>query len=440
MVTSKTTLPSPLSPLLAQISTHGPVGAAIRTVLLRDPETVQDFCGTMRNQILQCDENLVASAAKARLRVQDEAYELLSARDMLADSSESLGATADSAEETSKLISSACEYLKLAVVARENADAALEVISETRALVRMYARAEDMMGNRRIHSALRTLKRLDEADELASKESVLRELIPPTDPLRVEMMGHVRRALLNWVGAVRRQVLDVGTFALASIIRQGWEPLLQVPGMASTSASAKPWFPAVLDDEKGIGFGGVAPLLASARDSGIAEQRRNESSAASIGYCPETDSAHTAPPRVSMRLLLTAILSCRDLDRLECFRSDYSRERLKELSTGIESVMDSYSGDRGSVVKLHSHLATFVAGFFTIERTVESYSSMNLIDPTTLGEMWSQAWCVVTDLSASISSLSSEDAAAMKATETELSSFARVYDLRKDLSAILPSS
>lgn len=389
---------------MSSIASFGAVGAALGALCL-DAAGHSAFADVVRRQIGGCDAELVSASAAARLRVQDEAYELLSARDALAEGCEALGATARAAERAEGRVRAESEAVGRAGRARANADRALEVVARTRGLVRMFARAEDLLEGRRVHAAVRTLERLARADGEAG-EGVLRELLPEAGVLREEVLAQGRRAVVAWGGRVRGEVVEVGRFGVGV-------------GEGGRDGFGTMWLPEVRDVGAGAGGQGEGGLRVEGGEDGEV----------------------AAAPRVSMRGLLAAILSCRDLGRMESFGEDYARERRKELGAGIEAIAGLYADAGGggkADVQLQSHLIAFVAGFFVVERAVEAYSGVRLIEAAVLGEMWGQGWGVVTAM-ASVGGLSAENLGAMKEGKKALSAFAVVYRFSRDGGGSRPS-
>jgi hypothetical protein len=436
--------------MMADVKLHGAVGAALRALFLPGGDALR-FGALMRESVESREGILVAAAAQARLRLQDNAYELLSARDLLADSSATLGDASAAASAALTEVSAASERLKHIVAARKALDATLEIVARTRTLVRIYARAEDMAAGRRLHGALRTLGRLDEAAAAARDDDVLRELLPPSEPLRADMVAHVRRALLAWLNAVRADMPAIGSFVL-SFVRQRARAAHAGGSGDAVRAVGPVWIPTVYDDERGYGAGGPASSLrlqrglqsgagVSASSRQFVDVRQPGSRASELGVgdveIDDVDRSNRSPPRVSMRLLLTCVLTCRDLGRLDGFGDDYRRERAKQLESGIGAILQEKSNANGnplSSADRYARLVNFIVSFFTVERAVATYSSTALVPPALLTGLWDSAFEIATSTAAEISEESDADEVRrVRALANVLRYYARMYEFERSI-------
>lgn len=457
---------------------YGPLGAALRALFLPSGDPGK-FAELMGESISACDKTLVDTAGRSRLRLQDNAYELLAARDVLHESSESLSASAKAAEEASANVQKAQEELAGAVVARKNIDSSLDVVSRTRALLRVYARAEDMTASRRLHTATRALERLDEDLASVPDGAVLTELIPPSEPLRTEMLVHIRRALRLWLTTIHPETSLVGGRALSFArkkLRSAQSAIADVGDSSRPVGAAdigglsfleklpvqEQWIPPVLDDERGIDISSMPssrflsalklPDVSAGVLSGgpLSPHRRSPAGQGVMGGDP---SAHAAPaaspprsatadqmqPKVPMRLLLTCVLTCRDLGHLDSFSRDYQRERAKQLENGIDAIQEVYQRKATPTessaavpiaqrcVERHTRLATFVAGFFVVERAVETFSSTQLLGSDAHGALWKYASEKVIDAAADTAHVDSAGIRRIRLTQLAFLSLAKLY-------------
>lgn len=433
--------------MMADVRSHGAVGAALRALFVPGGDAKR-FGTFMRESVAMREDNLVAAAAKARLRLQDNAYELLSARDLLSNSLLTLGDASAKALQVSNEVSSANDSLTRMLAARKSLDATLEIVTRTRMLVRMYARAEDMAASRRLHAALRTLGRLDEAAAEARDEDVLRALIPPTHPLRADMVSHVRRALTSWLVALRSDMPLIGSFVTSYVRRRArGSSQTSAGGDVRGSGGVPMWIPAVYDDERGIRSGGPSTSSKwwkSAQSSGSTSGRHSQGVRRSSNMVvaksgdsisgdadeKDIDWSNHSPPRISMRLLLTCVLTCRDLGTLVEFAEDYRRERAKQFEAGIDAILqEQTSADTEvlSAVERHARLISFILSFFTVERAVAKYSAIALIPPTLLSALWNSALEVVATTAPNAIDLNDETAKRLRMDSVVLRHFARIY-------------
>lgn len=422
------------------VQSHGAVGAAVRAVFLKDGN-VSAFIDYIQEAISGRDAALVAAATKSRLRIHDNACELLDSRDMLSETASTLDTAAASAVAASSEVERAKCELARCVTARRNLDDALEVIARTRSLVRVYARAEDMVSARRLHAALQTLARLDSESAAVSDKDVLREVVPRSLPLRSEIIVHVRRALHTWLNSVRSDLPVVGAFALSRAFneverRKATSSNEQSLGDVSISAQLR-WIPQVREDD--IGIGGASsrkaasvspPAHGSTVRSGHSYGNEVTSPVILSGPSKLTESSlsssGTQTPTVSMRSLLTCVLACRDLDRMSELSTDYERERAGQLEAGIDRI-SSLGKTKGA--KLHSQIAAFAAGFFVVERAVESYTGASLMDPESLDQLWSYSKERIAQLRQAIETTENDAVAIerMDKTDAEIACFERIY-------------
>lgn len=394
------------------VQTHGALGAALRAVFLTNRDS-SAFSQYMCDAIAGRDAALVAAATKSRLRIHDNACELLDARDMLSESASTLKSACSAATAATTDVDRAKADLAKCVTARQNLDEALEVAARTRSLVRVYARAEDMVSARRLHAALQTLSRLDASSSAVPDDAVLRDLLPQSAPLRSEILVLVRRALHTWLNTVRSDLPAVGAFALSRAFDDAerrktasrdeqnsgkansrFEDLKDVEEMDSLARLR--WIPEVREDDIGIG-GGSSRRVASSTAMSQGSTPRAEpgyakdstSSSLALSGTPkskESTEAGNHAPRISMRSLLTCVLACKDLERTSELSTDYERERAGQLESGIDRISAS---DRATGAKLHAQVAAFVAGFFVAERTVESYTGVGLMEAESVAQLWS---------------------------------------------------
>lgn len=428
---------------MADVRTHGPVGAALRALFLPGHDTPR-LGDLLRNAVHERDSALVAAAASTRLRVHDHAYELLSARDLVSGSSTALSDAETGARAAAAEVERAAAALSRAAAARAALDATLHIVARTRMLVRVYARAEDMAASRRLHAALRTIGRLDEAAAAARDEDVLRALIPPMEPLREDMAAHVRRAFSAWLAAVRMDTPVVGAYVVAYVRRRAREAAAGGGGAVDGEAV---WIPAVCDDERSVKSGGrwsssnvLHSLQRGSRASGRYGQgvrsptagREYPGGESGFGDAAEDEFGlnSASAPRVAMRLILTCVLTCRDLGTLDEFAEDYRRERTKQLEAGLDGILSDQAGTSSSMAggaERHSRLITFILGFFTVERAVTTYGATSLLSNAMLDTLWSSACDAAVKNGQAVSENSADDAKLVRFNAATLRHFGRVY-------------
>lgn len=458
-------------PIADNVKRCGPVGASLRALFLA-PRSPREFDAYAEESIATFDNALVDLAGRSRLRLQENAYELLAARDMLHESSESLASASAAAEEASSAVSKAQEALAEAVVARKNIDAALDVVSRTRALVRMYARAEDMTASRRSHTAARTLERLEQSIAAAPEQSVLSDLVPPSEPLRGDILVNARRSLRLWLTSVISETSLVGGRALSFARRTAKamhgtrvdpdDASINVgseAGYVSIPLKALPvedqWIPAVLDDERGVDVASITSSrflnVAKSPDSsshGSPGQRDVPSNGITsrTSYQTQPVSDRQTLTRIPMRFLLNSVLACRDLGRVDAFFVEYQRERAKQLEHGVESILEEYrSGaiptEESSAVPIahpcvdrHVRLATFVAGFFVVDCAAERYSMTSLLSSDARIAMWKYACAKVNESAADTADVDFEGMKRIRATQSAFVSLAQLYGFENQAS------
>jgi hypothetical protein len=442
---------------------YGPVGAALRSIFSETGD-VDDFSSHVKESIADIDAALLDAAAKSRLRLHDNAYDLLDARDLLADEDGKLDAAEFSIADATENVAVANEVLKGHVKARENLDQSLEIIARTRALVQMFSRAEAMIAARNFHAALRMIDRLDSAVLSSQDGQVLLDVVPSSAPLRAEINAHVRRSLHAWLTAVRTELPAIGAHALSLALQDASSRIKSTASVSASAASAATegplsaesqkavWIPRIREDDRTAAAGSSGRRMP--RTSSVASARpRGAHEANELGHAMPGSSGNPtvgrqrrrdlrddgdAAPAISMRPLLTCILACRDMDRMAEFAEDYERERTNQLGAGIDNIssfnaLSKSSSGASSASKLadqHAALVAYVAGFFVSECAVEFHADMRLLRDVTAVELWRFARDRLAKLSSAISSHGeSSTSRHVKKAEIALARLARIYNL-----------
>jgi hypothetical protein len=440
---------------------YGPVGAALRSVFFED-RNVDAFATNVKDSIANIEEELLAEAAKSRLRLHDNAYDLLDARDLLADEEGKLDTAEASIAEATENVAVANDVLKGHVKARQNLDQSLETLARTRALVQMFRRAEAMIATRNLHAALRMLDRLDSAVISAQDGDVLLDVVPSSAPLRAEIAAHVRRSLHAWITAVRTEIPAIGAHAL-SLAHDDVKSGVRTASSATVSAASagadgpvseelekSTWVPRTGEDDRGAPAGAARripryPAANAARPRGSQEAANYASappggvnSGAGRSRRGDPREETIAPPVITMRPLLACLLVCGDMDRMAEFAEDYERERTNQLGAGIDSIMSFNAlaktrSETDPVKKLaeqHSALVAYVAGFFVSECAVEVHSDVRLLRDDTAVELWRFARDKIVKLGSTITGhAESSMTRHVRKTETALARLASMYNL-----------
>lgn len=421
---------------------------ALRTAYCQNGNPAS-FISRANAQISQIEHDIIETCSKYRIRIDDNLYTLLESRDSISEQKADIDTATASASEITLAVDQAIANLSDKMRVRQNLDAALAVAAQTRKLTRMYARIEDTIDSRRLYTAFRMLKVLEEETRCVKPGSILQELVPDSHRLRSTIVLHARKAFHSWLASVRKSESALGAYALFHENKQalGRQQLVNVstlgplgeigPVAYGSKASVKsraepsgkglgggnglgrsrPWTPLL---SSGIATGGAGLMHTS---KAFASQRVGVVSPVTGGLSPDsnfrpevradargnpvrsflTDHKDEAP-MLYLRPLLQSVLVNDGLDLLGDMRADYRRERhahLKKILFDMDSGADGDGfSEREVVHQLGSlrarEIETFlfrVCGFFVVERAVEMHAQPALLPRAVVDfEWWSLAF------------------------------------------------
>lgn len=399
-----------------------------------DPEL---FVAHTEDKIREIEKVIIETCSKNRIRIDDNLYALLESRDGMAEQVQEMDNATQSASEITKNVEQSVAALTEKIQVRQNLDAALMVAAQTRKLTRMYARIEDTIDSRRLYTAFRMLKVLEEETRCVKPGTFLQELVPDTRRLRATITSQARKSFFSWLSSVRKSEAELGSYALHHASKQmsggrhsllsssrlgSMNSLLQSPNSAKQSTESstdrnrasrsRPWTPLLTPLAPN-----VSTVLLPRSHTPRSSQRIGVMSPVKSGlsaepnFRPEIGSEGRGGtrsfandykgevPTLHLRPLLQSILVNDGLELLGDMRGDYRRERLGHLKKILEDVGhvgdESGEGDRESPHKLGSSKArqieTFVfqvCGFFIVERAVEQHANPGMLPRNVVDNEW----------------------------------------------------
>lgn len=341
---------------------------ALKTAFSNDGD-VDNFLSRAAEEIRQIEATIIETCAKNRLRIDDNLYSLLESRDAISEQTNELDKSSQTASEITARVTSAQNDLAHKTTMRRNLDAALKVAACTRKLTRMYARIEDTIDARRIYTAFRMLKLLEEETRTIRPDTILRELLPDTRRLRVRLTMQTRRALQQWLVGIRPFETPAGAYALHHAAAQAvshqtmldsprgalGEPFallpLLPPAPPRARGAARPWMPLLTTSQTPVRkrpawrghpfpFAAGFPRDVSANGPEIGGRERR----ASAMVLPEDG---VDVPTLYLRPLLQVLHVCEGLHLLAEMRTEYRKERLLHLQNVLHGVDDEVTEGEG---------------------------------------------------------------------------------------------
>lgn len=258
-------------PPLASVPGHGHVRDdecidmlhALKTAFSANGDT-EMFLARAGDKVRQMEDTIIETCTKHRLRTDDNLYSLLEARDAIAEQTVDLDRSVRTAADVTATIDVAVADICNKTTIRKNLDAALAVAARTRRLARLYARVEDTIDSKRLYTALRMLRVLEEDMRTILPNTVLQELIPDTRRLRGRIATQTRRSLQSWLATIRPYERSLGAYgmrhaATQAVLHQSMldtpvgtlgEPFVLLPLLSAAPprrrVSSRPWIPMVM--------------------------------------------------------------------------------------------------------------------------------------------------------------------------------------------------
>lgn len=404
-----------------------------------DPEL---FLALAADKISDLERTIIETCSKNRIRIDDNLYALLESRDSISEQKQDIDTATESASEITKNVDKAVAALTEKMQVRQNLDAALAVAAQTRKLTRMYARIEDTIDSRRLYTAFRMLKVLEEETRCVKPGTILQELVPDCHRLRSTITLHARKAFHSWLSAVRKSEAELGAYAFYDASKKATAPAnlitsSRLGSMNDTYAQLHSLSPSKLQTGPARDVGRArawSPLLASnpvpssimpprnLPQRSFSSQRIGVMSPVANRLPPEAtfrpeiggdgrltmrsfaNGYQEDVPTLHLRPLLQSVLVNDGLELLGDMRADYRRERDTHLKKMLDEVT-GIGGEGGLPERESPHqmgsarareIETFVfrvCGFFVVERAVEKHADPTVVQRTVVdSEWWAMAY------------------------------------------------
>lgn len=414
---------------------------ALQTTFSKDADP-EMFLARADDKIADLERTIIETCSKNRIRIDDNLYALLESRDAIAEQKQDIETATESASEITKNVDKAVTSLTEKMRVRQNLDAALAVAAQTRKLTRMYARIEDTIDSRRLYTAFRMLKMLEEETRSVKPGTILQELVPDSHRLKSTITLHARKAFHSWLSTVPRAEIELGAYALhhvnkkaasstnlvtssrlgsiyeASSQLQGLAPSKLNPDTSSISGRARSWSPLLSSNpthpstslQRNVpqrSYSSHRVGMASSVPGPLPQQSLFRQD---VGHDNRASSmrsfAHECNdevPTLHLRPLLQSVLVNNGLELLADMRAEYRRERHGHLKKILEDIIglsaEAMLQDRESAHQMASARAreveTFVfrvCGFFVVERSVEKHADPTVVQRAVVNEWWSMAY------------------------------------------------
>lgn len=399
-----------------------------------DPEL---FLARAADKITDLERTIIETCSKNRIRIDDNLYALLESRDSISEQRQDIDTATESASEITKNVDKAVAALTEKMQVRQNLDAALAVAAQTRKLTRMYARIEDTIDSRRLYTAFRMLKVLEEETRCVKPGTILQELVPDSHRLRSTITLHARKAFHSWLSAVRKSEAELGAYALFDANKKIMGPsnlitTSRLGSMNDTYAQLHGLSPSKTHTDAARDVGRTrawSPLLTSNPVPSSIMLPRNlpQRSFSSHRVAVMSPLANRLPPEATfrpeiggdgrsgmrsfaneyqdaaptlhLRPLLQSVLVNGGLELLGDMRADYRRERDIHLRKMLDEVI-GIGGESGLPERESPHqmgpvrareIETFVfrvCGFFVVERAVEKHADPTVVQRTVVNNEW----------------------------------------------------
>lgn len=423
MTEIQTETQAPSSPKTEQVNLLN----ALKTSFSKDSDS-DAFLARAAEEIKQAEDAIIEICTKNRLRTDDNLYALLESRDAIAEQTSDIEKSTRTAAEVTSAVNNAVARLVAKIRVRNNLDAALAIAAHTRKLTRMYARIEDTIDSRRLYTAYRMLKALEEETRCVTPGAILHQLVPDTLRLRAQITLQTRKAFHSWLTTIHKFEPLIGEYALhhASAESRSQQLMLesprsndsyilpasstlptQQPSLMPLLRLRRPWSPL------------LTPHAVPPQPSPRSRASRSHS-AHRIGKAPFTIDTNTRSdigpesrrsfrafvseykdnvPMLYLRPLLQSVLVNDGLDLLPDMRTDYRRERFAQLQRILEDTDISnesmepnglnspFSNDSSRSNRIEA-VVFRVCGFFVVERAVETHSSSALVSRAVVDEEW----------------------------------------------------
>lgn len=307
----------------------------------------------------------------------------------------------------------------------------------------MYARIEDIIDSRRLYTALRMLKVLEDETRCVKRGTVLQQLVPDCHRLRSTIALQSQKAFHSWLAGVRKSETALGAYALYYENKQALSRQQLVSasrlGVLNDSYSigyatvqskipsditkdrprSRPWTPLLSASP----FNMSSPLLQRGHPpSSLSSHRVGVMSPVQGVLSPETNfrpeiggdrlsmmrvfasEYKDEVPAIYLRPLLQSVLVNDGLDLVGDMRADYRRERHAHLRKMLDEVSapaeESGFPERESTHQIGAararEIETFVfrvCGFFVVERAVEAHTTPTLLPRSVVDfEWWAEAF------------------------------------------------
>lgn len=318
------------------------------------------FLARAGDKIRQMEDAIIETCTKHRLRIDDNLYSLLEARDaiseQLVDLDKSVRTAADVTATVDVAVADICDKTTI----RKNLDAALAVAARTRKLARLYARVEDTIDSKRLYTAFRLLRVLEDDMRTILPNTVIQQLVPDTRRLRGRIATQTRRSMQTWFVEIRPFELALGAYGMRHAVTQALlhqtmldapvgtlgEPFALLPLLSQTpprrKTSGRPWIPMVMPHA--VATEPVPPPLPSARPPSAPFRPWTAGTSMPLrGGSGNLVSDDLPAPMIFLRPLLQAVLVGDGLGLTHELAAEYRRARLTRLQQILDSLEHSNS-------------------------------------------------------------------------------------------------
>lgn len=394
--------PAPPSSTTAPTSTH--FSDAVRTLFQSDGASSSDFLDSIASQIQTCEGKITQVCRQSRLEVEGDLHGVIDAGEAIGGHLHAVEGARGAADAIHSQVSDQAGLLEERVHTRENLDAALTLVSQTRKFIRTYARIEDVIASRRLHTALKMLDRVDEevaalysARDADASRDILALLYPRASRLRDDIGSHARRILLAHLAESEACAGPVGKFALARVAAA--VAARRAPGGDALVGKTPAWTPGVAVEGTQM-----RPVRAMSERRGRFARAQSD-----VGQQPSSLKGttgrieHIEPPRLYLRPLLQCVQVYADLGLFPELCGEYRRVREAQL----KGLLGRHEPE-GTVAAVEKTVET-LAGFFVVERAVGMCVGIELLeDAVIVKEFWRMAYASVSSSLESVESNAGE--------------------------------
>lgn len=362
-----------------------PLSEAIRTLFSTSRsgdfcvDNTAEFLSRVEGAIHSCECDLTSAARSGRSGMEAALSRGNSVRDSVGAHSVHLGDSRKNLADVRERAESCADLLEERMRIRTNLDDALVLVANTRKLVRTYARVEDVLAERRLHTALNMLHAIEKNDSKSPDAAKLLAYI-------YQRAGRLKKEVGYQAGILFKEAMkaphsEVGRYALKHIKTPGWTPTITSSVISTTSGTKH-----------------------SSNTEPISLNALNDA-ASSADYVNSTEEIDfSTPPKLYLRPLLQCVQIYEDLGRSAELQTEYRTEREKQLRCVLDSINDNNGNNNTEGSNSNSETPTTlqnimqlekalegVAGIIVVEKTIAPYAPDLLENSVLMKELWRMA-------------------------------------------------